>query len=167
MPRTCTICSHAQRAEIDAALVAGEPYRGIAQRFRVSPDAVYRHRAHVPAALARAKDAAEVAHGDTLLEQVTGLQARTLAILTKAEKTGDLPTALRAIGEARRNLELLGKLAGELQEHGDVIVINAAWIDLRGVILAALGPYPAARVAVAQALQKVGDGGFSFGGPGA
>ena len=42
------------------------------------------------------------------------LNRRTQAILDKAEKAGNLDTALKAIGEVRRNDELIGKLLGEL-----------------------------------------------------
>jgi len=115
MPRVCTICQHPQRAAIDAALVAGESFRNIAQRFETSPTALYRHKeSHIAPALAKAQDAAEVARGDTLLDQVRDLQARALTILATAEVAGDLRVALSAIREARCNLELLAKLLGEL-----------------------------------------------------
>jgi len=62
MARTCTVCTHAERAAIDRALVAGEPFRHIASRQGVSTTALQRHKAeHIPAALAaagRAEDAA-------------------------------------------------------------------------------------------------------------
>ena len=44
MARTCTICTHPERAAIDKALVAGQPYRSIAQHFAASADAVLRHK---------------------------------------------------------------------------------------------------------------------------
>jgi hypothetical protein len=42
------------------------------------------------------------------------LHTRTLALLTKAEESNDGHLALRAIREARSNLELLGHLDGSL-----------------------------------------------------
>ena len=45
------------------------------------------------------------------------LQERALAILFKAEETKELNVALRAIREARGNLELLAKLLDELDER--------------------------------------------------
>lgn len=44
MPPRCTVCSHPRRAQIDAALIAGESLRNIAQRFD-GPSAwsIYRH----------------------------------------------------------------------------------------------------------------------------
>ena len=47
MPRTCTICRHARRHEIEADLQAGLPYRDVARQYSISKDAVSRHRGHV------------------------------------------------------------------------------------------------------------------------
>ena len=44
MPRTCTVCVHPQRAAIDEALVAGQPYRSVAEHFGASAPAVLRHK---------------------------------------------------------------------------------------------------------------------------
>lgn len=154
MPRTCSICGSPDRAAIDAAIVAGEAYRSIAKRFDLSAAAVFRHRAeHIPTTLARAKEAGDVALADDLLGQVRDLQGRTLAILTAAEGGEDYPMALRAIGEARRNLELLAKLTGELDERPVVnVLVSPQWLTLRGQIVAALAPYPEARYALAGVL---------------
>jgi hypothetical protein len=64
--------------------------------------------------MVKAKEAEEVAQADDLLEQVRNLQTHALDILGHAEESGDLRTALAAISQARGNLGLLGKLAGEL-----------------------------------------------------
>ncbi|SRR5579871_765188 len=111
MPRICTVCCHPQRDAIDAAIIAGEPYRRIATHFETSEAAIRRHRAHLSSAMARAQDARDVARADSLLDQVRALQVKTLEILRKAESAGDLRTATAAIGQARQNLELLGRLA--------------------------------------------------------
>ena len=118
MARTCTICRHTQRNEIDRALVAGEPYRSVAQRFEASAPAVYRHqRGHLVKAMVKAHDAREVAHGDSLVAQLQDLQQRALGILTEAERSGDHRTALAAIRESRGCLELGSKLTGKLVEQ--------------------------------------------------
>ena len=62
MPRTCTVCAHPERAAIEAALVAGTPYRHIASQHCVSYKAVERHKdAHIPAAIAQAQEARQAA----------------------------------------------------------------------------------------------------------
>src|ERR1700746_4006496 len=44
----CTICRHLARPQIDLAIATGLSKRAIAQRFEVSPDAVWRHsQAHL------------------------------------------------------------------------------------------------------------------------
>ncbi len=151
MARTCTICSHPGRQSIDQALVTGTSKRDVSALFRVSEDAITRHAAaHLPQALSKAQDAAEVAHADDLLGQLKDLQGRTLGILTQAEEAKDLRTALQAVGQARGNLELLAKVTGELAQEGTVqLVVSPEWIMLRAALLGALVPYPEARLAVA------------------
>lgn len=154
MPRRCTVCDHSERGEIEAALVSGEPYRDIARQYSVSKDALARHRTeHIPEHLAKAQDAAEVAEADDLLGKVRELQSRTEKILEAAERDGELRTALAAIREARGLLELLGKLAGELQTAPTVSITIAAHVQQ--TILAALESYPEAKLAVADALGEL------------
>ncbi len=44
MPQTCTVCSHQSRADIEAAIRAGTPYRTIAVRYGLSKTALLRHK---------------------------------------------------------------------------------------------------------------------------
>jgi hypothetical protein len=159
MSRRCTVCDHPQRHGIDEALVSGAPYRSVAKRFELSESAVYRHKTeHLPAHLLKAREVEEVARADDLLDQVRDLQTHALGILECAEKAGDLRTALAAISQARGNLELLGKLAGELDERPVVnLNVSPEWLELRTVIVGALEPHPAAHTAVLRALEAVGD----------
>ena len=154
MPRRCTVCDHEARASIDAVLISGAALRDIAGRHGVSKSALERHKAgHLPAHLAQAREAEEVARADDLLSQVRYLQDRTLAILTTSEDAGELRTALAAIREARGNLELLAKLLGELDDAPKVnILVSAEWVTIRAAMMEALVPYPEARFAVADAL---------------
>jgi hypothetical protein len=160
MPRRCTICDHGGRASIDAALISGAPLRDIAGRHGVSKSALERHRAgHLPAHLAMAREAEEVAHANGLLSQVRHLQGRAYGILDKAEDAGDLRTALSAIREARGNLELLAKLLGNLDERPTVnLNISPEWLELRAVIVTTLEPHPEALRAVVGALEVTGYG---------
>jgi len=160
MPRKCTVCDHPKRHSLDEALVTGAPYRSVAKRFELSESSVYRHKTeHLPAHLLKAREVEEAARADALLEQVRHLQGHALDILERAEKAGDLRTALSAISQARGNLELLGKLAGELDERPMVSLnISPQWLELRAVIVGALEPYSEARGAVLRALERVGNG---------
>lgn len=160
MPRTCTICAHEAKVKIDRALVASEPLRTIADHWSVSKTSLMRHKAeHVPATLAKAQEAQEMARADDLLAGVRDLQARTLAILEAAEEVSQHRTALAAIREARSNLELLAKLLGELDDRPEVnLVLSPEWLELRAVVVGALEPHPDAQGAVLRALGGAGHG---------
>jgi hypothetical protein len=171
MPRVCTICTHAEKPAINAALVAGEPNRRIAAQYAVSEQAVRRHREdHLPAVMVKSEQAKEVTRADDLLGQLTEITARTDRLYTiadgiigKAAKAEDWRTALMAVREAsnanreaRANLELLGELLGELNRQPQVnITLSAEWIEVRAVLYQALADYPEARAQVALALQGV------------
>ena len=160
MPRRCTVCDHPETHSIDKTLVTGASYRSVAKRFGLSESAVYRHKTeHLPAHLLKAREVEELTRADDLLEQVRNLQTRALDILERAEETGELRTALAAISQARGNLELLGKLAGQLDERPVVnLNVSPEWLELRAVIVGALGPHPAAHRAVLRALESGGNG---------
>lgn len=154
MPRKCTVCTHTELEAINAALVNNEAYRGISRTFFVSEDALMRHKnGHLPEHLSQAAQAEQVTHADDLLAQVRDLQTKALAILAKAEKAGELRTALIANRTARENIELMASLLGKLQQTPSVnIVMTPEWIQLRTVILQTLAPFPEARVKLAEVL---------------
>ncbi|MDA2918729.1 hypothetical protein MYX76_04435 [Desulfobacterota bacterium AH_259_B03_O07] len=156
MPRICSICQHSNREKINRLLVEGEIFRKIAENFSLSITSLHRHKTeHLPGNLTKAKEAQEIAKADSLLEQVKSLQNRALNILSQAEETGDLRTALGAIREARGNLELLAKLLGELNESQTVnILVVPEWIALRTKILNALDEHPEAKISVSKALES-------------
>ncbi len=158
MPRQCSICAHPERATIDAALVADAPYRHIAARFAVSTGALQRHRAeHLPAGLAKAREAAEVARADTLLDRLRTLNRETADVLREAKGARDQELRLKAIARAEKQIELEGRLLGELRDGQTVnIIITPEWQALRARILVALVPFPDARLALAAALEEGG-----------
>lgn len=134
--RKCSICEHEKVNEINEALIAGEAYRNISERFSVSRAALSRHKnQHIPAALAKAEEAREVVRADSMLAQVTDLRDKALSILTKAERAGELRTALHGIREARSCLELLAKLQGELRQDVTITVIQQQLINDVSIII--------------------------------
>ena len=113
MPRSkrCTICRHTDVDRIDRALVGGGVVTRLSALFRVSPDALDRHkRQHLPEKLAQAQEADELAKADSLMTELRELHQKTLALMEKCEEAGDLRAALIGIREARGNLDLLGRL---------------------------------------------------------
>ena len=121
MPRSCTVCTHPERPAIDGELVSGTSLRNIAEQFRLTVTSLHRHKhGHVSAALAKARDAQTVADAEGLLGQIQKLTAEAHRLKSKAEDKGDLRTALSAIRELVRMVELLAKLRGELDESPKV-----------------------------------------------
>ncbi len=141
--RPCSVCKHAQAREIATALLAGGTCRDIAKRYRIAVSTLARHnRLHLNVRIARAEAAAvgqparmpcepgSIEAEAVAAPRVRALEAyeatvdvmwamrdlheRTLALLERAEGFCDLTTALRAVREARGNLELLGRLDGSL-----------------------------------------------------
>ena len=157
MPRTCTVCAHDEHHSINVALIHRESFRTISDCHGLSQTALKRHsRDHLPKLLVEAKQAVEAADADDLLGEVRDLQARTLAILEATEETHEHRVALAAIREARCNLELLARILGELDERPVTnILVSAEWVSVRTVMMEALGPYPEARIAVAEQLSEL------------
>src|SRR5579864_715807 len=99
MPRTCTICRHERCQEIDKALVAGDAFRNIANRFETSWQAIRRHRNHLPDQVVRAHEAKEIARADDLLASITSLREPLQAALGSAEAARDVASLARELRE--------------------------------------------------------------------
>lgn len=121
--RPCSVCEHAERRNVETALLAGASIREVAQRYGLTKSTVARHqRLHLLPKLTAAESAVParmqaLENYEARLDVMAAmreLHARTLTLLTKAETSNDVHAALRAIREARSNLELLGRLDGSL-----------------------------------------------------
>lgn len=68
---------------------------------------------------------------------------------------------LKTVAQLRPQAELLAKLEGKLKDNPNInITINQEWVEVRAAILAALLPFPDARMAVVSALSMMeGNGG--------
>ncbi len=161
MPRSCTICTHDESHPINVALVQRDSYRSIASQYGVSTASLQRHAIdHIPAFLARAKDATDVFEAGSLLARVEYLYKRTEAILEAAERDKEWPLALQAIRECRGTLELLGRVTKELQSTPTInLYLSPEWLELRAVIVGALESHQEARGTVLRALESAGNGG--------
>src|SRR5215510_6068951 len=127
MPRICTICTHSDRNKIDQQLVEGIAFPAIAALFRVSADALGRHKAnHLPAQLAEARGAEIASQADDLLSKIANLEVDAQSIYEQAKRKGDLKMALAAVRELTRVIELLAKIKGELDERTQININNQA-----------------------------------------
>jgi transposase-like protein len=132
MPRTCIVCNHANRSEIDESLVDGTSYRSVAKRFDIGESAVFRHqKSHLAKSMVRAKEAVQAADAGKLLDRVMSLLHDAQRLTRRAEKANELDTALRGIREVRGCLQLLGQVSGELK-NSMATTVNVA-IALKGL----------------------------------
>ncbi len=155
MARACSICASPDRASIDQALGSGLSIARTATNFGVSPDALKRHKANhlLPEVREAVKNDVELAHVDPLKE-MRSLYLRLRDHLERAENEPDNWQAIRAFhAEARRDLELLAKLMGELDERPQVNVLIADHVAV--AIVDALRPHPDACVAVMGVLNEL------------
>lgn len=173
MGRPCTVCQHEELQEIDKTLVTGTTHRIVAEQFRLSPSAVYRHkRNHLPRRLQRAfeagetrkavelvqhrveEQAREVGQALDVVQQLKAINAACLEILQRARTDGEHALSLKAVDRIHRQIELQARLLGELQETGPQVnvLVAAEWQQIRVQIFQALEPYPEARAAVSEAL---------------
>jgi transposase-like protein len=182
MPRRCTICDHPRRAEIDRALLRNEDgYRSIAKRFAISESALFRHRqGHLADVVAKGLEAelkpdsgtVEPSHAMDLAREHRSLEARSaeqaidavaqlkainaacLEVLKQARADGQPAILLKAVDRIARQIELQARLLGQIQEgHTINVAVLPEWHGIRQRILAALHPFPDARLAVVRALQ--------------
>jgi hypothetical protein len=116
MPRVCTICSSASRAQVDRALVSsGASNRRIAAQHALAETSVRRHRAaHLPRVLALAAAAAETSRAVSLVEhrqmELERLDAALLQVFPGVNR-GDLFAVDRLIKLVQERAKLLGLYA--------------------------------------------------------
>ena len=125
-PQQCTICSHRELAQIDMALARGVAAPAIARRFKLGVHSVYRHaRSHLApqlrASLLAGPDLAGVdldklkeSECQSLLANLVSLRHRLFAALDTAEEFNDGGMLTRVASALHANLELTGKLLGDL-----------------------------------------------------
>lgn len=175
MAKSCSVCVHADRAMIDSALVAGEPYRSVAQRHAVSPDATQRHKSnHLARAIAKAARTAEmdreaaavvvareakaITEADMAgqqLDKLVEIEKSMKRLAIKAELDKDYRGAAQCNRELIRICELLLKVAGELPTAPQVqiaVLTSPEWSQLKDKLVRALEPFPEAALAVAEAM---------------
>ena len=116
MPRTCTICAHTQRPAIDGELVAGLSAPQVAAKYRVSSDALTRHRAHIAPAVIEAGRLKVLSGATSLLCEATSEAVATLRRnLTCGNPQAEIRAAQMVLELAYRGVEV-EELAGRIEE---------------------------------------------------
>ena len=124
---SCSVCTHRDSEKINEDILKGVANRRIASLYGVTETAVRRHKKHLPADIAKARGAAEIAKADVLLDQIRTGEGRAERLYAAAEQIllraleEEPRTALQAIrvavdvmGEARQYMQLRGEVTGEL-----------------------------------------------------
>lgn len=155
----CRGCTHPDRESLDRELAGGITLRAAGEKYGLSKDSIARHKKnHLSKALRAVQERRELGGATTAVERAESLYSKASEILEEAQ---DNKLALSAIKELRETVVLLAKLSGELDERPQVQVLNVQaspeWLQIQSVMLEALAPFPDARMAVAGALESMGD----------
>lgn len=118
MPRTCLACSSPERAEIDNALVVGEPLRNIAERVSISPPSLLRHKQHIAQAIVKAADEQEAKQALDLLAESRRVRDKAWELLDTMQSEGDHRGSVVALREVRECVETLGSLLSRADGAG-------------------------------------------------
>jgi len=158
VPRACTVCQSPDIEAINRELAAHTAIPALAAKYRVSSDALLRHRAnHFPAVVAKAQEVEDVRQALDIVAQLREINGAALTVLGEARRSGDGGLALKAIDRIQRQIELQAKLLGELDERPQInLMVSPEWLAVRLVIVQALMDHPAAQHAVLSALSASG-----------
>lgn len=121
--KICTVCVHAERKVIDAELLRGSPtLRDVARRCGLSKTALLRHKtSHLPATMARAHEAAQLADAGALLQQLQVVCDDCRRLQQRAEADGDIRGALQALAILGGQLQNLVKVGVEVERQRNAI----------------------------------------------
>jgi hypothetical protein len=165
----CTVCQHRERAGVDLALARGVSVRALASRYKLHRDALYRHQKnHLPPQLRASLiagpdldidlDKLRETESQSLLANLVNLRGRLFSSLDVAEECRDGTMLARIAGQLHNNLEITGKLLGDLSSgHTSVtnVLIQPQYVSMRIELVNALRPFPAAARAVAAVLHQI------------
>lgn len=101
-----------------------------------------------------AVEAKQERHAIDTVQQLRAINVACLEVLREARASGKSMMLLQAVDRIARQIELQAKLLGQIQDGATVnVAVLPEWHGIRQVVLQALGPYPQARLAVAEALK--------------
>ena len=130
MPRKCSICTHPDRGEIEAAILNGTSFRNITKRYGMSIGAISRHQNdHMNNAIAEVAKETRRMSAESLLDQIQSAFDRIEAITRRAEKAQQDDRALRGLREIiTASKDLLVLLKKENFEERKPLVIE--WVEI-------------------------------------
>jgi hypothetical protein len=158
----CHACRHREHAR-------GVSVLALSRRYGITTDALYRHRKihlspQLKAKLLQGPDTAidldrlRETESQSLLANLVALRRRLFASFDYAEEMGDTHLLTRVSSQIHTNLEITGKLIGDLGTGSTTInnvLIQPTYVHMRCELVKALAPYPEARAAVAAVLHTI------------
>ena len=161
MTPRCSVCTHPDAAAINTELIRSVPVRDIAQRYGLGKSSVHYHgKNHLPrvvedgANLLDEKKKEEMRAALDVVDQLRAANEATWQVFREAQEEGNRADRLWSIDRIQKQVTLQAKLLGDIGGSKTEINILIA-PQVQQVILAALDPYPQARVAVAEALREI------------
>jgi hypothetical protein len=176
--RPCNVCTHADLALINSALVAGVSVTALAGKYGVSTDSIYRHqRNHITdetrASLVADAPIAELAamaaeHAGSLLDYLQLVRQTLWRNFQIAAEHGDIAATNNTSRALLEVLREIGRLTGELlasapitniqNNHFNLFTQSAAFADLQAMLVTTLSPFPEALAAVVAGLERLDAG---------
>jgi hypothetical protein len=173
--RRCTVCHHAERAQIELLIARGASRRAVAKRFPdLSADSIYRHwNKHVPEHVKAAQKVEVLKPGaelEKLVEQesigllnhLQRIRSALYVAFDAAAEAGDRHGLSQVASQLHHNLRLAAQKTGELQQHSQTqinnLILAPDYLNLRARLIATLRPYPEVARAVAEAFREIESG---------
>ena len=163
--RKCQVCTHPERPNIERAIATGVSRRSIGERYKVPPDAVWRHgrnhltpelRAAIATKVLDREDDVRTAileEGDGIVGSLKAIRSPLFALFLTAFDATDGRVAAALAGRLHENLQIAAKLTGELAPHAGISITNVLlspdFMRLRQQLLDALKCHPQAAQDVA------------------
>jgi hypothetical protein len=169
----CSVCSHVDRARIEATRIAGASLDSIAAKYSIGRDALWRHMArHVPEDV-RAQYLADVplrelaekaaAEGMSVLQYLSILRSTLMNAFQLAASVGDRNGTAVLAGRLTEVLREIGRITGEIMRspavqnvHNSVTFVNSPdFVNLQQMLIRRLAGHPSALAAVVEGLREL------------
>jgi hypothetical protein len=163
--------SDPSKALIERALAMGIPVTQISRRFGYSEQAITRYRDRMPQQLKAAilaatlrpqeadLDRLRIEEGEGLLGGLAHQRARLLLCQDESMEAGEIELVAMLSRVIHTNLQLVGRYLGMFAQHHTStsvsVLLSEDYLRLRQALILALKPYPEARRAVAEAMQRI------------
>lgn len=120
MPRSCQVCNHPKRLQIDREIIDGKSKSGIASGYGVPAHSLsYHAEHHLSRQLTQAYEKKGLAESMDLLSRIDKILSRAEKIFTRNYEKNNMggdTLALKALGEQRSTIELLAKISAYLHQ---------------------------------------------------